>query len=302
MGNFIRLLQEKQKSPTAIYHKFRTSSLRSDCCYIFVEGYEDKEFYPQKFLDAGGKAHTTVCFGKKNLDKVFEEFKNSPVERVKVGFIRDSDFDFFLGKISEAEEFFITCGYAVENYVCSEESLSRYIIERMGVDENEVDHTHSLATYRELVDDLNNWLIPVYARVFQAISECREIDLDKLNIQNYAKMHLRGNGLPDINTIDDLKKMGFDEGIPVEKYFESANEYSKKESFLALRGKYLLAVATEFLKFLSEELLAKHKAKEIINFNRAVCSQINCERVFADLAPRSAPAGRLSDWIQNQIG
>src|ERR1700722_2120097 len=122
------MLSGKRKSPSAIFHKFRVDSSIHSRRHIFVESYEDIGYYGRNAGKINGlspKFH--LCFGKKNLDNVASLYWKSDIKEAIVLFIRDSDFDVFLGSAPRGKDFFLTCGYAVENYVCSEEALEAYL-------------------------------------------------------------------------------------------------------------------------------------------------------------------------------
>lgn len=299
MSEFLDGLRARSKDPIAVYHRFRTRVLEEGVAYVFVEGYEDKEFYAKAFHDQGRPAECLICFGKKNLDKILREFEKSPVVRVPVLFIRDSDFDKFLGCAPSAENLFLTCGYSVENYVCTTNPISRFLRERMGIDSTEVDIVEKVSQIESLLGEMNDWLRPLYARVFEAIERGMAFDLNALEIETYSKRAVKALSLPDIDAIPELHAMGLDQFVPTEGNIEKAAAYVAEGGYLGLRGKYALHLVAAFLKKLAEELLERHKAKQIVYFNRTVCSALNLEQVYSDLAARAQASARLNAWIRS---
>lgn len=297
MGEFLEKIKKKSLEPKAIYHQFRTRNLNDTTIYVFIEGYDDKEFYPRIFLGEGRKADFTICFGKKNLDKILQEFNATPVNRASVVFIRDSDFDVFLNKEPKANNLFLTCGYSVENYVCTVDAVERYIVERMGVDPKEFDVDEKLKQLQVILDHFSMWLHPVYACVFKLLKDGKTVDLDALNIEKYSKQAVKGMPLPSIEEIPELSSMGLEGTAPTQEDIDDASKYIQLGSSWYLRGKYVLNLVVEFLKVLGEELMTRHKAKEIACFNRSVCTGLNCDRIFSDLSARSDGSDRMKRWI-----
>lgn len=210
MGEFLNELNKKKNTPAAIYHRFRTQNLKDEVLYVFLEGYDDLEFYPIIFKSLNIPAHGVVCFGKKNMDEVIQEYKRSPIRRARVIFIRDRDFDLHLGVAPEGENLFLTCGYSVENYVCQVDAIERYIKERMGVDPHEHNISEELQRFEEAALCLNTWLTPIYGRVFDALEAGKSPDLDAIDISKYIKRILRDEPLPEPQHIEELNNMGLD--------------------------------------------------------------------------------------------
>lgn len=298
MGEFLEAITRKKKSPAAIYHKFRTGNLSREYYYAFVEGYEDKEFFPGAFRKEGMELKCTICYGKKNLDEILSLYKVNPVNRVRVLFIRDRDFDAHLGLAPEAQNLFLTCGYSVENYICAPEAIVQYASEKMGVDENEVNAEEISKRFQNLILKLNYWLTPVYARSFEAIKKGINTELDALKFETYCKKALKDEELPDADTLEELEKMNL-AGINASEESKSSAEKYVATGSSGLRGKYILKALVEFLKKEAEVLLTMHKNEEIVAFNRAVVAQISSERVFSDMAVRTEPTDRLRRWLKS---
>jgi|AntRauTorcE11898_2_1112593.scaffolds.fasta_scaffold05993_3 hypothetical protein len=298
MGEFLEAITRKKKSPAAIYHKFRTGTLSKEYYYAFVEGYEDKEFFSGAFRKEGMELKCTICYGKKNLDDILNRYKDSPVNRVRVLFIRDRDFDAHLGQAPEGQNLFLTCGYSVENYISTPATIFRYASEKMGVDDDEVDIEEISKRFQDLALKLNDWLTPVYARNFEALRRGVSTELDALKFETYCKKALKDEALPDADTLKELEKMNLADINASEESKSSAEDYVATGSS-GLRGKYILKALVEFLKKEADVLLTMHKNEEIVAFNRAVVAQISSERVFSDMAVRTEPTDRLRRWLKS---
>ena len=255
------------------------------------------EFYPQVFRRAAKDCDSVICFGKKNLDKVHDEYKKSPIERVKVLFIRDRDFDVFLDATPGGENVFFTCGYSVENYVCSLLSIRRFLSEKLGVDATEVDIDRHLDRFAAIVETLNSWLVPIYARIFDAISDGNSMDLDAIDIEKYARIVVQGGTLPDANNIPELEAMGLSSDHPSVTSVGKAEAYVNGDAKLSIRGKYLIISAVVWIRATADELLHLHKRGSISQFNRSACSQINGPQVFSNLTAKAEPTERLRNWV-----
>lgn len=300
MSNFLKDLKSRARDPRAIYHKFRTSNLLDENHYYFVEGYEDKEYLSFVCQSLEQKSISTICFGKKNLDKVYDEFLKSPVTRVPVKFVRDRDFDRFLNRTISENHLFLTCGYSIENYICSNKSLKRFIDERMSLSDSEIDVDEILSRFTSIVTALHQWLKPLYKLIFAAIDNLQEFDLNKFNVGKYIKDIVNQNTQITPENLPELKAVGLNKITPSDRHSCLSNEYCEIDPFMAIRGKYLLSITTEFLRGLADFYAREHKEGRIFNFNRSICSQINSERVFSDLAVRSPPTERLRSMVLSE--
>ncbi|MBZ4690275.1 MAG: hypothetical protein JG765_1526 [Cereibacter sp.] len=298
MSTFLEVLQARSKSPLAVYQKFRVLVRSGGVLYLFVEGYDDKLFYSAICGWRGVEVQIFVTYGKKNLDKIYEiHEKAGEVPSSGPRFIRDRDFDEFLGLASSKDNLFLTCGYSVENYVCSEASFRKALEYRFGLDPYEVDLASDVALYSHAVEAINRWLLPVYAHALDCALAGLPVDLNKLNIEEYVKIVLAGKPLPPVLQLDELVKAGLPSATPSQESIGRAEAYLVGDHRLTIRGKYLLIVASEVMKAITSKYMLLHKGGKIQSFNRTACGPINPSSLFSALVVHADAPGRLLDAL-----
>jgi hypothetical protein len=280
-------LDKRRESSTAVFHRFRTGVKDRTTLHLFVEGYEDITFYSRAIADMKGlfgvESVVHMCFGKKHMDEVLEMFEQSPFRKHNVLFIRDSDFDRFLGRLPESDHLFVTCGYSVENYVCTESALERFIRTTFGVDPAEVDIPSSCSRHVARVEALFEWLAPFLGACIAAVGAGRQLDLNRFDIRPYYKALMKGGALPECLPEAEWLRCGLTAEDFTEASAELGRSYTAQDAMSWLRGKYLLECTATFLKAYQEELYAKHRRREISRFNRKAHPDFSSGAVFERL-------------------
>src|SRR4051812_32722033 len=109
--SFSELISKKRESANAIFHKFRTAVRDDNELHIFMEGYEDILYYERLLSELKGLFgrdwNSYNCLGKRNMDHVAKLFMESAFTDSNVIFLRDSDFDRFLGVIAPTKTVFL---------------------------------------------------------------------------------------------------------------------------------------------------------------------------------------------------
>jgi hypothetical protein len=297
MSNFEASLREKAKSPVATYHRFRTSVRDKSLLYLFVEGYEDVAFYAFACRLLGIRADFHVCFGKKNLDAVYTVFGASPIKDSSVGFIRDRDFDHFLGTVGDREMYFVTCGYAVENYVFTIESVSGFFLFNMGVNSREVDVSAYAVEFSERLSVLHTTLLSLYSCCFAAMREGTAFDLDKVDLSDHIRRVIDGSS----DTYQLPAQISAISGLSIENVKDDdlklAEKYCQVDAPTALRGKFLAEFARIFLNRKFDDLRVKHKATVIQSFNKACGSMLGKDALYSVLVGRAGVSERLKAFL-----
>lgn len=287
-------LTGKRKSPTAIFHKFRVDSSIRSRWHVFVEGYEDVGFYSRHVPTTKGiepKFH--ICLGKKVLDEVARLYWSSNISASLILFIRDSDFDGFLGIAPSGVDMFVTCGYAVENYVCSAEALKSYLSNVLCLDEDEVDIANVVDGYVTAATAFHEWLSPLYGAVFVALKAGRKVDLNKFKIEDHFALLLKGSSLGEITSISELEAIGLDQADFSDESLDHGRQFSQLPALNWIRGKFLLTILTLYLRKQEAELRRLHKIGSISRFNKKAAAQINEAGVFDRLSGLAIPPKRL---------
>lgn len=117
---YLNKLRGRRKTPAAIWHKLRTS-ISTDKFDFFVafEGEEDEEFYTKhlsaRFPDK--RFRPLICDGKGGVLGLHSEVLNAWGSAKNIFFFIDADHDRLIGIEEDLENTFVTCGYAIENYI-----------------------------------------------------------------------------------------------------------------------------------------------------------------------------------------
>lgn len=297
MSSFLQNLKEYSKSPLSVYHKFRTLTRSDDTLYLFVEGYDDKSYYSALCEAKGLKARVFITFGKNNLDTIYFEHSASSKKSKNVKFIRDRDFDQFLGKVKSSEDFFVTCAYSVENYVFTEAAIAKLLEARYGLDPSEVDIFEDIGKFSEALEALNNWLVPLYAKAFECSLSNHKVDLNKVNIDTYAKAVLKKKNLPSEFPFSELGLEDYLNTPPPPELVASASTYIGESHHKTIRGKYLATLSAEFLKLTLEKYIQLHKSGAIAHLNRSACGSISVEAIFTAMIPYAKASDRLYEAL-----
>jgi len=296
---FKATLAARKSSPAAIFHKFRTDASIRERRHIFVEGYDDVIFY-SRFFAAGALApRFHLCLGKKNLDDIAGLFWKSGIAGALVLFLRDSDFDVALGRAPEGQSFFLTCGYAVENYVCSVEAVESYLKYVMGLDEDEVEFGFLIDNYRTAVHKLHGWLAPVYGAAMCAVSQNRKIDLNQMKVAEYFSLIVAGRPLPPKLTPAEISSIGLFSEDFNEASLKSGKEFSNLPALQWIRGKFLLKVLVVFLRSVDSKYRALYKTGEISRFNKKASAEMSEVGVFHYVSGVAAPTQRLKEYLKS---
>lgn len=297
--DFKEALASRRQSAVAVFHKFRVDTSIHNRFHVFVEGYEDVSFYsryaPRTNAD---EAKFHVCFGKKNIDKILCLYRKSGIDTDKAVFVRDSDFDSFLGNAPQGQNVFLTCGYSVENYVCSEEALSAYLSKALCLDESEIDLRGIVSSYSALASKLHKWLFPLYGATMYALRQGRNIDLNKLKIYRHISRLIAGDEMHEIIDIDELPSIGITVSDFNDESIMLGERFSELPALHWLRGKYLLVLATVFLRNEERKFHEMHKKGLLSQFNRKTAGQINESGIFERLSAWAEPTERLRREFQ----
>lgn len=301
--SFKDVLNGKRRTAAAIFHKFRVDASIHTRRHVFVEGYEDIGFYSRHVEPVGAsevKFH--LCFGKKNLDEVAVLYWQSAIKGALALFIRDSDFDVFLSRAPTGRDLFLTCGYAVENYVCSAQAVDAYLRTVFCLDEGELDLNKIVGDYVSIAQAFHEWLSPIYGAAMYALADGRAVDLNKLKVDEHFSFLLAGQPLPEPSTLPELSSVGLDASDFNEFSRKRGEEFSILPALLWMRGKFLLTILTSYLKKKEEEFRALHKAGLLSQFNRKAAANLNEPSLFDRLSGLANPTPRLASGLQAKAG
>lgn len=303
--SFQETMDRRRSGANAIFHRFRTAIKPGDDLHIFVEGYDDVCLYDKLLSDLKGLFgvhwHTHICLGKKNMDRIVQLLNESAFKDRNVRFIRDSDFDRFLGNITSNDSLFLTCGYSVENYVCTSDVLQRFFRSNFGVDPLEVDVAARVQTHLDRVARMFDWLSPTIGAAIFAVREGIQLDLNRLPVSDIYKILQAGEALPAGFEEEDLHRAGI-----LQEYFnaESAAQgtaFAQQDAMAWLRGKYLLECTSEFLIEERQQLASDYRAGRISRFNRRSSQDNSPAAVFERLCATAPGSTELRRFLQRGL-
>jgi len=303
--SFHEEIEARSRTAVAIFHKFRTGTKTWDLLNVFVEGYDDVSFYDHALTILTKQDAPTwsfhISYGKGNLDRILDLLLASDYKDKKVVFIRDSDFDLFLSKTSTTDRRFLTCGYSVENYVCTEKAVERFIRAMFGIDPLEVDPAHLAKLHSRNVRALFDWLSPLIGAAMFAVKCGSKLDLDQINVGKLYRALLKGQALPT-EIPENLWKTC---GILCEHFNDESRQlgldFARQEAMLWLRGKYILECTSTFLSVQNEILRDAEKSGKITQFNKKSSPDLSPHAVFERLCGFAALTDNFKVFFQRWL-
>ena len=135
MEDYAAYLAKEALASNAILHEFRVL-WRPDSgeLHVFLEGDDDCIFYLPEVRRRvpGGDVQVYVCDGKPKLREVRELVAKIPDAYGSCVFFFDRDYDDCLGRqVPEDDRTYLTDGYSIENYVCTDTALQILLTDYM---------------------------------------------------------------------------------------------------------------------------------------------------------------------------
>lgn len=302
MGTFKEDIEQRRKSPAAVFHAFRTRKHNRETLYLFVEGYDDILFLSKVAEKADVEVDFINCFGKKILGGVYELHVKARMGGVRVLFIRDRDFDDHLGRVGESDDFILTAGYSVENYLCDRSSLKKFFVAGMGLSQTEVDFDGELDSYDAALDQFHRASLTMYARIFAAIELSEKVDLDAVDVAPAAQLCLDKQQVSDEVLASLASACEKRLSSPVScRHMLLARRYLSRPASEAIRGKYLLRLAYIFLRRMFDKMLVAHKSNAISSLNRTVGARLSENSIFELLVGTAPVPKELTDAMRGSL-
>lgn len=202
---YLSKLRGRRKTPAAVWHKLRTS-ISTDKFDFFVafEGEEDEEFY-SKHLSArfpDKRFRPLICDGKGGVLGLHSEVLNAWGSAKNVFFFIDADHDRLIGIDEDLENTFVTCGYAVENYIYDDNVVLPAI-----------DRLYQLNN----ADDLRGEI----SRCWHA--DCHVFEVRASTVMSYLLALRRSNQDPNLDRVNFNAFFAYQDGV-LEKKTVSCND------------------------------------------------------------------------------
>jgi len=153
-----KINEQVRRSATSIsIHKFKILKNKSFYAFLFVEGEDDRYFYPQnaKNYFADKTILPLECAGKNGVIEVNDILKDEISENIIVGFFVDRDFDNEVNE-SISDTIYITPAYSVENLVYNQETFKNLLLGKFGLFPSDESFDRCLGLYEQLSHDYYN--------------------------------------------------------------------------------------------------------------------------------------------------
>lgn len=121
-------MRRTRMNPQYCYMQYDKIRQKKPKAFIaFFEGYDAPYYLPEIISITGLEAEQVICGNKKNVIAVHDSLlAKNVLKNAKTGFFVDKDFDDNTS-IPHRMDFFLTKGYSVENYYCSQAALENVL-------------------------------------------------------------------------------------------------------------------------------------------------------------------------------
>lgn len=227
---------------------------------------------------------------------------------VKRRFVRDRDFDVFMGMADDAEDIFLTCGYSIENYLIVEEDIRRFIVntfcESIQGWQSYVDQ--ELEKLFMLIKLLHVRLERLYAFCFSKIGTGEVVNLDTISFRKIIakyEVSIRDFELYVDQGVASIVDEDFVEEEKFDIFFDKAREYVEGCSEKRVRGKYLLGVLAEFLEHIYEKMKENNLSEQYgkINVRRNAMINFSDRYVFERLSGNFVVPVRFENFLREYL-
>lgn len=174
---FNRFLQEYPKDQSSVFCFFEA---RTDVVFFrpWIDRYFDSD-----------NVKAIPCDGKDGVRYNRDKILSRNVDRSRVAFFMDKDIDdIALGLHEQSSEVFVTKFYSIENYLCTDEVLSRVLTDVVGLDENHPDFGELAVLFLSGQDQLKRKLVGTMAFVFWARANGVECNLSNVKARDLFRV------------------------------------------------------------------------------------------------------------------
>lgn len=279
--SFSETLANRRKSAVAVFHQFRIEARGRPIKNVFVEGFDDLAFY-SFFMGSEGKRFR-MTFGKRNMDRIIQWFYAEGFNDTDTIFVRDSDFDKFIGDLPVGDHVFTTCGYSVENYICAPNALKRYLKERLCTTTQEFDADADVSHFDHLVTELFRWSAPLMGAIIKRKRSNLDVNLDVIDLVTPFTILLRGEPLPPFDKSDYC--VG---GIEISDFTGSIEDgiaFTAQTATMWLRGHQFAKIVSAYLESRHQFLAKEFKSGKISQFNKRASSNYDPNSTIEKLIP-----------------
>lgn len=287
-------LLKKTQSSKVSFHKFVLlhRKYKTDL-FCFFEGADSQYYFPRINL-YNEDNHPIICGNKKSVLESYD-FIKSKYPSFKTIFFADSDFDDIIAK----KDLYMTCGYSIENYYCSEKVLSRILKNEFFlkvVDEEYLAFMEIFKKrqkeYHEATSLFNLWY---YSAKKKAKAEFTTVNasLEDKFVKEFICFSF--DSIISNYTLEDIKNK-FPNAIEISEQDLKSNleDFNCKEPLMRYRGKYQIEFFVKFLNYIIDDA-NKHKKK----LKRKTKFRIDPAIVLSQISQYAETPKCLKDFLKN---
>ncbi|WP_158792054.1 DUF4435 domain-containing protein [Granulicella sp. L60] len=305
MGNFLDDLKTARYAPVAIRQRFRIEydEAREDA-YAFFESTDDGTFYRKQifqYLPSAGRLRIYYCGNKRSVWYHYE-FAEQERKLKNTLFFVDKDLDDFTGHALPCRSrVFVTDLYAVENYLCTEETLTSVLEELIFLPDEQNRHSRILKEFTDGFNDIASQLRPLFAEIIllrQLNANISFSDFGDSLSPCFEMVELKPGPVSDWDKIFRTRCKYDPSSLSSADIREKADWLAEKPHHEWMRGKFALWF---FLRFVGE--LWGSLVGELINDRKKIKKTVDMQsdNVFLIMQGRHPLPRGLEQFITNNI-
>lgn len=259
-------LLNKAKSAKVAFHKFVLLHKEHESdLFCFFEG-KDSQYYFPRISTVIENHQPIICGNKKSVIEAYDFIKQKyPSYNTK--FFIDADFD----ENEQKEDMYITCGYSIENFYCSENVLGRILVHEFFVARTDPEFIKIINIFRkrqkEFHKETSLFNLWYFSAKQKAKSEGRTVNASLNDKLPREFITITFENITSSYNLNDIKTK-FPDAIEINESELKANEsiFFSKIPQLLFRGKYELDFMIKFINFLildanENKTILKNKTK-----------------------------------------
>lgn len=252
----------------------------------FFEGYDAPYYLPYIEAVLGSTPEQVICGNKRNVIAVHDSFITKNINCSNTGFFIDRDYDDNSVMIQRRQDFYITEGYSVENYYCSQLSFERILKSYMHYNCAHKDYDSLVANYVELREQYNSAILE-FNGWYCSLKRDRVTvswSLKESMPAGYVYMDLSQFVIKKNYSMTMVHKDYPTNPQPLPQSVKDWSMWILKNPVYNIRGKYEFDFLLEYLRSLSKMVNDSSTAFEehVMNFNMGQREALSALAQYAD--------------------
>lgn len=252
---FAEKMRRTRMTPQYCYMQYDKIRQKKPHAFIaFFEGYDAPYYIPVIASVSGLEAEQVICGNKRNVIAVHESLLAKDVLRnAKTGFFIDRDFD-DNSSIPHRLDFFLTKGYSVENYYCSQTSFENILKSYMHYNCAHPDYDVIVTNYVELQRlyhaaclEFNGWYCSLKKNMTSVAWS-----LNETMPSGYVKLDLSQFKVEKDYTMTKIHHTFKADPQPIAADVQKWSVWIMQDPVYRMRGKYEFAFLLAYLSSLSK--------------------------------------------------